>query len=350
MTRRMRTLLLFFTAFTIVKGNYLHVCRLPTALTELQYDTVTDTYVPVVDDWNAVENSKNHTNRRLHTRMHDTIDTEEETDATIPRSLGSHERIRVEARYCDCLTEFGVEPFYCPAHVQFCGATPGSTEGCYNTPPHQEVASNALFVASACLCAVLAWLVLSEPGKHVRNGFVGLVVPKWNDRLASNLLRQHPERALHMMRLYLRHLHQTMGTRQDQEWLLDADAVRRLMLDLDSPWSIHKPDDGRRPVALRLKTCMYQKSVENESLKTGDNDDENDDENADDCAICYQDLVNGEKIGVLVCGHQLHAACLKEWCIRRNTCPLCNCNEIAEPQYQNDPRAIADDLRRNLRI
>ncbi|GAX28065.1 hypothetical protein FisN_2Hh116 [Fistulifera solaris] len=300
---------------------YLHECRLPDAIIELHYNPVTGSYVL---ESNTVNNTTGR--RRLSMEKFD----------------GNSDTTR--ARSCDCFSDYGVEPFYCPAQFHFCGATPSSVSfGCFNKSPYQDIASNVLFVAAACLCAVFAWVLLSEPGKHVRNCVISRVAPQWNDLIVSNLLCQHPERALHMMRLHLRH----QARDSQQEWILDANAVRRLMLDLDSPWLMHsKPEDGIRPVALKLRTYIYQ----SEEKKPASGQNGEDDEMFDDCAICYQDLVDGDRVGALVCGHKFHADCLKEWCTRRNACPLCNCNEIAAPQYQNNPHAIAADLRRNLRI
>jgi hypothetical protein len=307
-------------AITSVEA-YLHECRLPEAIIELQHNPVTGSFILESSTTNMTNNT-----RRLSIE-----------------ELGENKET-TRARSCDCLSNYGVEPFYCPAQFHYCGTTPSSASfGCFNKSPYQDIGSNVLFVASACLCAVFAWVLLSEPGKHVRNCVISQLAPQWNDLIVSNLLRQHPERALHMMRLHLRH--QTRDSQQ--EWILDANAVRRLMMDLDSPWLMNnKPEDGIRPVALKLKTCIYQS--EEKKLATIHNGDEED--SFDDCAICYQDLVDGDRIGALVCGHKFHAACLKEWCARRNACPLCNCNEIASPQYQNNPQAIAADLRRNLRI
>lgn len=355
-----RLISLFIAAYAIGKvRGYGHVCRLTAPITELGFDPSTETFTRI-----GKQKAEHSDARRLlgsgrsafslKKRVRESIfswmiaDIDEEAPILLShRSLNENSEtddILIKVRYCDCFSELGVEPFYCPATVQYCGATPGGLEevvGCFNATQHQEIASNALFVASACLCAVFAWLLLSEPGKHTRNYLFGLVFPGWNERLASNLQRQYPERALHMMRIHLRHTHQDSSSHQDEEWLLDADAVRRLMLDLDSPWAINKPD-GRRPVALKLKTCIYMPD-ENGRTKI-------DEDSLDDCAICYQDLLSGERIGVIACGHKLHSHCLKEWCSRRNTCPLCNCNDIAEPQFHNDSRAMAADLRRNLRI
>jgi len=42
------------------------------------------------------------------------------------------------------------------------------------------------------------------------------------------------------------------------------------------------------------------------------------------CAICFCAFEEGERIGDLVCKHEFHIDCLKDWAQRKNACPLCN--------------------------
>ncbi|XP_073124718.1 NEP1-interacting protein-like 1 isoform X2 [Henckelia pumila] len=42
------------------------------------------------------------------------------------------------------------------------------------------------------------------------------------------------------------------------------------------------------------------------------------------CAICFQDVMNGERARLLPsCRHLFHIHCIDEWLTRRPTCPLC---------------------------
>ncbi|PON92786.1 43kDa postsynaptic protein [Trema orientale] len=50
---------------------------------------------------------------------------------------------------------------------------------------------------------------------------------------------------------------------------------------------------------------------------------EADDKDADCCIICQDDYKNFEKIGILNCGHEYHAECLKKWLLIKNVCPIC---------------------------
>ncbi|PIN05882.1 putative E3 ubiquitin ligase [Handroanthus impetiginosus] len=43
------------------------------------------------------------------------------------------------------------------------------------------------------------------------------------------------------------------------------------------------------------------------------------------CVVCQDCLFQGEdKIATLECGHEYHEGCIKNWLMRKNSCPLCN--------------------------
>lgn len=49
------------------------------------------------------------------------------------------------------------------------------------------------------------------------------------------------------------------------------------------------------------------------------------------CSICLQDLTPGERLRALPqCRHQFHQACADLWLLRRNNCPLCKTEVLAE--------------------
>ncbi|RZB76058.1 putative E3 ubiquitin-protein ligase ZFP1 isoform B [Glycine soja] len=43
----------------------------------------------------------------------------------------------------------------------------------------------------------------------------------------------------------------------------------------------------------------------------------------DSCIICQDEYKSQEKIGILQCGHEYHADCLKKWLLVKNVCPIC---------------------------
>ncbi|XP_071723611.1 probable E3 ubiquitin-protein ligase ZFP1 [Rutidosis leptorrhynchoides] len=47
------------------------------------------------------------------------------------------------------------------------------------------------------------------------------------------------------------------------------------------------------------------------------------DQDSDSCIICQEEYKNREKIGVLKCGHEYHAICVRQWLVVKNTCPIC---------------------------
>ncbi|KAL0355937.1 UNVERIFIED_CONTAM: putative E3 ubiquitin-protein ligase RHG1A [Sesamum radiatum] len=60
-------------------------------------------------------------------------------------------------------------------------------------------------------------------------------------------------------------------------------------------------------------------------LKTRDCGHEvNNDGEAKMCVVCQDDLCQeNSRIGVLDCGHEYHASCIRQWLQQKNTCPLC---------------------------
>ncbi|WVZ02114.1 hypothetical protein V8G54_022920 [Vigna mungo] len=43
----------------------------------------------------------------------------------------------------------------------------------------------------------------------------------------------------------------------------------------------------------------------------------------DICIICQDEYKNKEEIGILQCGHEYHAECVKRWLHEKNVCPMC---------------------------
>ncbi|PKA52664.1 E3 ubiquitin ligase BIG BROTHER-related [Apostasia shenzhenica] len=41
------------------------------------------------------------------------------------------------------------------------------------------------------------------------------------------------------------------------------------------------------------------------------------------CCICREDYMEGEDIGTLECRHDFHSACIKQWLMIKNLCPIC---------------------------
>ena len=85
------------------------------------------------------------------------------------------------------------------------------------------------------------------------------------------------------------------------------------------------------PNELALKTKVFQAA-----RKESNGDEEQ------TCAICFNPLQGGERVGALPCKHEFHVECLKGWLTRRNACPLCQAPDVASPRYRvpNDSQGI----------
>ncbi|KAG0466717.1 hypothetical protein HPP92_017680 [Vanilla planifolia] len=47
------------------------------------------------------------------------------------------------------------------------------------------------------------------------------------------------------------------------------------------------------------------------------------------CCICREDYSEGEDIGILNCKHDFHTACIKQWLMIKNMCPICKTTAVA---------------------
>ncbi|WVZ22789.1 hypothetical protein V8G54_001333 [Vigna mungo] len=47
------------------------------------------------------------------------------------------------------------------------------------------------------------------------------------------------------------------------------------------------------------------------------------------CCICQDEFGDGENVGSLDCGHEFHSACIKQWLMQKNICPICKVVALA---------------------
>lgn len=64
-----------------------------------------------------------------------------------------------------------------------------------------------------------------------------------------------------------------------------------------------------------LKTSTYSCS----DATSGGNSQESDLK----CSICQEEYLEGDELGQLDCGHVYHTACIKQWLLLKNQCPIC---------------------------
>ncbi|RWW13373.1 hypothetical protein GW17_00022915 [Ensete ventricosum] len=52
-------------------------------------------------------------------------------------------------------------------------------------------------------------------------------------------------------------------------------------------------------------------------------------EEAEPCCICREEYIEGEELGRLDCGHDFHTACIKQWLVIKNVCPICKTTALS---------------------
>jgi len=263
----------------------------------------------------------------------------------------------IQSRKCDCSVWFWDHPerdfVYCPLSVTHCAA-PGNRQDlnlyCVNVPKGRGFARNCMFIIAAWLVCIVIWLLFSAPGKCVISGVIATCTP-YNHYLAQRIQRNDPPLAQHMMRRNLyyrrRELENSNNVEEHREMTAEFQAVSRLAIEEQQRFTnatmqqeqqqgvevVAGEDKDRVVTSLRLKfyICEGDKSPQMSPLHLLRSN--NPTESTEDCAICYQELEDGQRVSDLHCGHTYHVACLKEWCARRNVCPLCKATDICEPCY-----------------
>ena len=43
-----------------------------------------------------------------------------------------------------------------------------------------------------------------------------------------------------------------------------------------------------------------------------------------ECIICLENMIKGERVKILECGHMYHNDCIMEWFKHKRECPLCS--------------------------
>ncbi|CAL0333738.1 unnamed protein product [Lupinus luteus] len=67
---------------------------------------------------------------------------------------------------------------------------------------------------------------------------------------------------------------------------------------------------------MKIKTYLVPATAINLELAS-------EEQKTDSCTICLDEYQNREKIGILKCGHEYHADCLRKWLLVKNVCPIC---------------------------
>ena len=52
------------------------------------------------------------------------------------------------------------------------------------------------------------------------------------------------------------------------------------------------------------------------------------------CSICLNEIEDGNLVGDIPCDHCFHLDCLKDWLSRKNSCPLCQHDNVGYPKMK----------------
>jgi hypothetical protein len=242
----------------------------------------------------------------------------------------------VDVRSCSCR---GWGTVYCPLVVDHCAVIrrynatqhgPSRLVCVDGTERMQEIAETSFLVAVLWFSVLITCVVCTRPGRHVIHLALSQCIPGYNKCLAARILRTDGERAESMMRRQVNARRLLMLQRMEH---VSPDTAAEILSGRIPLSETSHSSNKNSPTSLSLSTCVL-------SLNAGDAG-ESDDVFENDCAICFQPLEEGDRVGNLSCQHLFHVECLKTWLKRRNACPLCNKQDVATPQYDGPPHTEA---------
>lgn len=241
--------------------------------------------------------------------------------------------IRFSARECWCANKdplvYNISLYYCMTPYTHCGIPSSGIN--MTTPPgcvsrnKTEFEKGVWPVIVVWFSLLLVWLCCTKSGHQVYDYVIAFFSPGWNAYVTDRIMRNDPDRANGLIRNYWRRRR------------MDAIEARYLQMIAELR-DAHHAGDGQEvttvPNELVLKTRIFKKSVEALAVKVEDLEDDDCDGNDDAaCTICFGPLRDGDRVGALACDHIFHVECLKLWLVRRNTCPLCQMQDVATPRY-----------------
>jgi hypothetical protein len=259
------------------------------------------------------------------------------TAATTNKTVSDHEDyVYFYARECNCFEQWAPVVF-CPFAIDTClRGSWGTPPGCRNVNKAQSFAWTVQILSLAGFVILLFFCCEQEgTGANSRDFLLSLCFPRYRERLADRIIQRNPQRALRLYRSIF--LDQQAEMLQGRQWIISvvsgATVLRQQVDNQRQEREVELPEIENRHVSagdeannrrtLLLRTAVYRQPSLDDSY------------HGNVCAICFVDLVDGDRIGVLeVCRHQFHVECLKPWLQRRNMCPLCQKVGIAKPHNE----------------
>lgn len=75
--------------------------------------------------------------------------------------------------------------------------------------------------------------------------------------------------------------------------------------------------------------CNYLLKAKNENKKNGKSEKYQNflvdkDFESNECIICLENIIKGDEVTIIECGHLYHKRCLLEWFEKKKICPKCD--------------------------
>ncbi|KAJ6832299.1 putative E3 ubiquitin-protein ligase HIP1 isoform X1 [Iris pallida] len=58
------------------------------------------------------------------------------------------------------------------------------------------------------------------------------------------------------------------------------------------------------------------------------------------CCVCQEEYVEGEEMARLDCGHDFHTACIKQWLMHKNLCPICKTTGLDTEKHKKEEHCL----------
>lgn len=175
------------------------------------------------------------------------------------------------------------------------------------------------------------FLCCTFKGRHALTYCINRCFPNTNTILVNRMLQDLPGRQVTRSYLF-----EMIGSGRPPQ---DTPATNLSMKTKRYEPPVSEAEGDRRTAAAAAAADGTAQSRDDDEVK-GDSDDYDDDPTTS-CTICFVPLEAGDRVGDLSCSHVFHVDCLKMWCHRKNSCPLCAI-PFAQP-IQSDDNAASNN-------
>eukprot|EP00934_Nitzschia_sp_Nitz4_P008833 Nitzschia sp. Nitz4//scaffold68_size99682//48890//50026//NITZ4_004566-RA/size99682-processed-gene-0.22-mRNA-1//1//CDS//3329556599//8823//frame0 len=265
-----------------------------------------------------------------------------------PRQLATNDvsSADFETDYYDFDNSDGNMAMFCPTSADYCslmnvgdattaGVSRGRPIGCYpDYTVSQIVSRHVLPLVLIWYVGVVVFCVFTIHGPNVRRYasaiFTTTYMEAEADRLmAGNNVAVPPSSNWHCL-AWQRYQYE-YNVLEQTRWITRREERAQ------------QADQEKESLPFELKIKAFHADSETDEDSNSEKDDASQPDIA--CTICFVPFQDGDTVGNIACGHLFHKHCLKAWCLRKNSCPLCNsqlatvrqtCRDV-EQQVCQDP-------------